>query len=46
MEIKLSKMKRVLIFWGNVKTTYVDNGYWYFNIPFTKIVIHYYKLPF
>lgn len=46
MTIKLSEKKRLVIFKGETKTVIVDRYYWWFKIPFTKIVLHYYKLPF
>lgn len=54
MRIKLSKHRRILI-WRTTMPESVGkppliqfNGwdYWFIRIPFTKIVIHYFKYPF
>lgn len=49
MEIKLSKLRRVTLYRMKPEfRLYQFNGwdYWFIRIPFTKIVIHYQKLPF
>lgn len=46
MTIKISKLKRVMI-WKSpkLKTDFRRGDYWFLRLPF-GIIVHYYKLPF